>query len=62
MKQYILFAIVAGVAWGIGGYFEKAGLREMGIGGEPILQGKNRLKEMQTPQLVQIFALPGIPA
>lgn len=31
MKQYILFAIVAGAAWGIGGYFEKAGLRAMGI-------------------------------
>lgn len=31
MKQYILFATLAGVLWGIGGYFEKAGLREMGM-------------------------------
>ncbi|MGB9664459.1 MAG: EamA family transporter [Ignavibacteria bacterium] len=31
MKQYILFAILAGIFWGVGGYFEKAGLREMGI-------------------------------
>jgi len=31
MKQYVLFAILAGTLWGVGGYFEKAGLREMGI-------------------------------
>lgn len=31
MKPYILFAILAGVAWGLGGYFEKAGLKAMGI-------------------------------
>jgi len=31
MKQYILFAILAGVLWGVGGYFEKAGMREMGM-------------------------------
>lgn len=31
MKPYVLFAILAGVAWGLGGYFEKAGLRAMGI-------------------------------
>ncbi len=31
MKQYILFAILAGAFWGIGGYFEKAGLKELGI-------------------------------
>jgi len=31
MKSYILFAILAGIAWGIGGYFEKAGLRAIGI-------------------------------
>ncbi len=31
MKQSILFAIFAGVLWGVGGYFEKAGLRELGI-------------------------------
>jgi transporter family protein len=31
MKPYVIFAILAGVAWGFGGYFEKAGLRAMGI-------------------------------
>ncbi len=31
MKQYIFFAILAGIFWGVGGYFEKAGLKEMGI-------------------------------
>jgi transporter family protein len=31
MKPYVLFAILAGAAWGAGGYFEKAGLRAMGI-------------------------------
>ncbi len=31
MRQYILFAVLAGAFWGIGGYFEKAGLREMGM-------------------------------
>ena len=31
MKPYVAFAILAGVAWGLGGYFEKAGLRAMGI-------------------------------
>lgn len=31
MRQYILFAILAGAFWGIGGYFEKAGLKAMGM-------------------------------
>jgi len=31
MREYILFAVIAGLAWGCGGYFEKAGLRMMGI-------------------------------
>lgn len=31
MKQYMIMAVVAGIAWGFGGYFEKAGLRAMGI-------------------------------
>lgn len=31
MKSYVLFAILAGIAWGIGGYFEKAGLRAIGL-------------------------------
>jgi uncharacterized membrane protein len=31
MREYVAFAVVAGLAWGIGGYFEKAGLRAMGL-------------------------------
>ena len=31
MRPYIAYAVVAGVAWGVGGYFEKAGLRSLGI-------------------------------
>lgn len=31
MKSYMLYAALAGVAWGLGGYFEKSGLRELGI-------------------------------
>jgi transporter family protein len=31
MKPYILYAILAGIAWGVGGYFEKMGLHEMKI-------------------------------
>jgi transporter family protein len=31
MRPYILYAAIAGLAWGIGGYLEKAGLRAMGI-------------------------------
>ena len=31
MKSYIFYALLAGAAWGLGGYFEKAGLRMMGI-------------------------------
>ena len=26
IREYIIFAVIAGIAWGIGGYFEKAGL------------------------------------
>jgi len=31
MKAYVGFAVLAGILWGLGGYFEKAGLRSMGI-------------------------------
>lgn len=31
MKTYVLFAMLAGVLWGLGGYFEKTGLRLVGI-------------------------------
>lgn len=29
MRAYMLYAILAGVAWGVGGYFEKVGLQQM---------------------------------
>ncbi|HXG01615.1 MAG TPA: EamA family transporter [Bacteroidota bacterium] len=29
MKPYIMYAALAGIAWGLGGYFEKAGLRAL---------------------------------
>lgn len=35
MRSYLIYAVLAGVAWGIGGYFEKLGLRELSI--PPIL-------------------------
>ena len=31
MKSYIVYAVLAGVAWGVGGYFEKAGLRALAM-------------------------------
>lgn len=31
MRSSILLAVMAGVAWGAGGYFEKAGLRTLGM-------------------------------
>ncbi|MCC6669477.1 MAG: EamA family transporter [Planctomycetes bacterium] len=31
MPPHILFAVLAGVAWGCGGYFEKSGLRVLGM-------------------------------
>jgi uncharacterized membrane protein len=31
LHLYLLFAMLAGLAWGIGGYFEKADLRDLGI-------------------------------
>lgn len=31
IREYIIYAAIAGIAWGVGGYFEKAGLRAMGI-------------------------------
>jgi len=29
MKPYVLYAILAGVSWGLGGFFEKAGLQQL---------------------------------
>jgi uncharacterized membrane protein len=31
MREYVVFALLAGAAWGVGGYFEKAGLRALGL-------------------------------
>lgn len=31
MRASLLFAVLAGAAWGVGGYFEKAGLRHLGM-------------------------------
>ena len=30
MKPYVLYAVLAGACWGLGGFFEKAGLRALG--------------------------------
>jgi len=55
MKQYVLYAVIAGVAWGIGGYFEKAGLRAMGI---PPIAGIT----LRTAVALVILGLISIPA
>ncbi len=55
MKQYVLFAILAGVAWGLGGYFEKAGLRAMGI---PPIAGIT----LRTAVALLVLGLLSIPA
>lgn len=31
MRSSLVFAVLAGIAWGVGGYFEKAGLRDLGL-------------------------------
>ena len=31
MRSYILFAVLAGTFWGVGGYFEKNGLKSLGL-------------------------------
>ena len=31
MRASMFFAVLAGVAWGVGGYFEKSGLRQLGM-------------------------------
>lgn len=55
MKPYILYAVLAGIAWGIGGYFEKAGLRAMGI---PPIAGI----ALRTAVALLILGLLSIPA
>lgn len=55
MKQYMFYAVIGGVAWGIGGYFEKAGLRAMGI---PPIAGIT----LRTAVALLILGLISIPA
>lgn len=31
MRPYLIYAVLAGVAWGVGGYYEKLGLRELSM-------------------------------
>lgn len=55
MRPYLLFAMLAGLAWGIGGYFEKAGLRDLGI---PPIAGIT----LRTAIALVILGLLSIPA
>lgn len=55
MREYIVFAVVAGLAWGLGGYFEKAGLRAMGI---PPIAGIT----LRTAVAVIVLGLISLPA
>jgi transporter family protein len=55
MKSYVLFAILAGIAWGIGGYFEKAGLRAIGL---PPIAGIT----LRTAVALVVLGLISIPA
>ncbi|MBX7152001.1 DMT family transporter [bacterium] len=55
MRDYIVFAMIAGLAWGVGGYFEKAGLRAMGI---PPIAGIT----LRTAVALVVLGLLSIPA
>lgn len=55
MRSYLLYAIMAGVAWGVGGYFEKIGLHEIRI---PPIVGIT----MRTLVALVILAAVSIPA
>ena len=55
MRPYILYAILAGVAWGVGGYFEKAGLQQMRM---PAIVGIT----IRTLVALVILALVSLPA
>lgn len=55
MKSYIFFAACAGVLWGLGGYFEKSGLKLLGM---PPIAGIT----IRTAVAVVILALVSIPA
>jgi transporter family protein len=55
MRAYMLYAILAGVAWGVGGYFEKMGLHALRI---PPIVGIT----LRTLVALVILALVSIPA
>ena len=55
MKPYIVYAIIAGLAWGVGGYFEKAALQKLGL---PPIAGI----ALRTAIAVVILGLVSIPA
>ncbi|HEX9615748.1 MAG TPA: EamA family transporter [Bacteroidota bacterium] len=55
MKSYVLYAALAGIAWGVGGYFEKAGLRAVGI---PPIAGIT----LRTAVALVVLGLVSIPA
>ena len=55
MPLYILYAVLAGIAWGVGGYFEKAGLKEIGL---PPIAGI----ALRTAVALVILGLISIPA
>lgn len=55
MRDYILYAVLAGLAWGIGGYFEKTGLKALGI---PPIAGIS----LRTAVALVVLGLLSIPA
>jgi transporter family protein len=54
MKSYVLFAACAGILWGLGGYFEKTGLKLLGI---PPIAGIT----LRTAVAVVVLSLLSIP-
>jgi len=55
MRPYIVLAVLAGAAWGVGGYFEKMGLHEMRI---PSIVGIT----IRTLVALLVLALISVPA
>jgi len=55
MRPYILYAVMAGVAWGVGGYLEKIGLQQMRV---PSIVGIT----IRTLAALVILAVISIPA
>ncbi|MCB0834718.1 MAG: DMT family transporter [Bacteroidetes bacterium] len=55
MRDYILYAVLSGLAWGIGGYFEKTGLKALGI---PPIAGIS----LRTAVALVVLGLLSIPA